>query len=568
MSHIRGEPRTVRPRTPRRCGNFLFGAWRHPAHDTEQSPFLAQRRFLMYYGLLALLTRSLRQDARQLRNHVFRLTFVGFIYLSLLWATVTSAAFGAPGLRFFVSIAWLNAVFITCAGIGFFASAITEEKEEETIGLLLMAGLNPLAILLGKSTSRLIQASMLVVVQFPFMLLAVTLGGVTPHQIISAYVALLAFMTFLANVALVWSTICERSGSAAGLTCAVLVAYALAPYAAPQISTQLKEWGLTGTSGFGSIIHGTLEWGADLSVYHRLSRIMETGFQEPVFSQQVISNVFGGIVCFAFAWAIFTPFTKDSSGGAVTRGMVLKSNSRVRFLSSGRAWPLPLVWKDFQFIAGGFGFAVVKLVAYVMLATGLVSYFWATVDTPGIGVDELYASCACCTIAIEASILAARIFYDEVRLQTLSSLLMLPRSIPYLGYSKALGCVMGLLPSVGCLLLGTILLPGGGSRLAVNALIDPMVWGFVLILMIFLHLVALLSLFVKWGALPLAIVIMVPLTPCCPIFSLLVLVAGPGGVRDSAGAFPAIATVWILIGLFCFVFQMMIASRLQEIGSK
>ena len=29
-----------------------------------------------------------------------------------------------------------------------------------------------------------------------------------------------------------------------------------------------------------------------------------------------------------------------------------------------------------------------------------------------------------------------------------------------------------------------------------------------------------------------------------------------------------LVTVWILMGLVCFVFQMMIAARLQEIGSK
>ena len=195
----------------------------------------------MYYGLLALLTRSLRQDARQTRNHVFRLAFVAFIYLALLAATVTSGLFGAPGLRFFQTIAWLNMFFISCAGVGYFSSAITEEKEEETIGLLQMAGLNPLGILLGKSTSRLIQATMLLVVQFPFSLLAVTLGGVTPYQIVAAYVALLAYMILLANVALLWSTLCQRGGAAAGMTTLVFVIYFIMPWFAHGLSDDLID---------------------------------------------------------------------------------------------------------------------------------------------------------------------------------------------------------------------------------------------------------------------------------------------------------------------------------------
>ena len=183
----------------------------------------------MYYGLLALLTRALRVDARQLRNHLFRLAFVGFIYICLLVATFQSAFLGAPGLSFFSQIAWLNALFITCAGIGFFSSAITEEKEEETIGLLQMAGLNHLGILLGKSTSRLIQVMLLLVVQFPFMLLAVTLGGVTTLQIVAAYVDLLAYTVLLANVALVCSVVFQRGGNAAAFTTLLMVLYAIAP---------------------------------------------------------------------------------------------------------------------------------------------------------------------------------------------------------------------------------------------------------------------------------------------------------------------------------------------------
>ena len=172
----------------------------------------------MYYGLVALLTRALRLDARQLRNHLFRLAFVTFIYLSMLMATIQSAFVGAPGLMFFSQIAWLNVMFITCAGIGYFSSAITEEKEEETIGLLQMAGLNHIGILLGKSTSRLIQVMLLLVVQFPFMLLAVTLGGVTTHQIIAAYVDVLSFTVLLANTALVCSVVFQRGGNAAAVT--------------------------------------------------------------------------------------------------------------------------------------------------------------------------------------------------------------------------------------------------------------------------------------------------------------------------------------------------------------
>ena len=42
------------------------------------------------------------------------------------------------------------------------------------IGLMLMAGISPLGILLGKSCGRLLQAALLLTVQFPFTWLAIT----------------------------------------------------------------------------------------------------------------------------------------------------------------------------------------------------------------------------------------------------------------------------------------------------------------------------------------------------------------------------------------------------------
>ena len=87
--------------------------------------------------------------------------------------------------------------------------------------------------------------------------------------------------------------------------------------------------------------------------------------------------------------------------------------------------------------------------------------------------------------------------------------------------------------------------------------------------LIFLHLIALLSLFVKWGALPAAFFLMGPVLSCCPVWQVYLVVGqGPNGLSTVWGELPATITVWILTGLVCFVFQMMIAARLQELGTK
>lgn len=525
----------------------------------------------MYYGLIALLTRALRLDARQLRNHLFRLAFVGFIYLALLWATIESGFRGAPGLQFFSNIAFLNLLFITCAGIGYFASAITEEKEEETIGLLQMAGLNHVGILLGKSTSRLIQVALLLIVQFPFMLLAVTLGGVTTHQIIAAYVDILAFTVLLANVALVCSVVCQRGGNAAALTTILIVLYSILPIFATLGLRDLQSTGWTKAIWWKAAILTSLEWLEKSCVFYQLQEVMQTGFNERILTRQVISNVVAGIICFGLAWLLFGPSINNATTGGVTRGPIRKSTSRVKFLSPGRCWNNPLIWKDYQFIGGGYALFVGKLLAYatifaVIVGVSLYTNNWLELKLNDVGYT--YFSVMLLALFIEACLYASRIFHEEIRLQTMSSLLMLPHSIPYIGYSKAIGCVMGLAPAAICLAGAAVLLPDFQFSHLAKLAVEPWFWATIMVVLVFLHLVALLSLFVKWGALPLAIFLMGPVSICCPVWQLFFVAIGPSGLQDVWGKLPATITVWFLTGLVCFVFQMMIAARLQELGTK
>mgnify|MGYP000563087715 CR=1 FL=1 len=114
----------------------------------------------------AMFTRALRSDTRRLRPHLFRMLFAGLILGSLVMAHIQSLSLGAPGLFFFGNILWLNLVLIVLAAVSFLSTAITEEKEEGTLGLLMLAGVSPLAMLLGKSSTRLFSTALLLVVPF------------------------------------------------------------------------------------------------------------------------------------------------------------------------------------------------------------------------------------------------------------------------------------------------------------------------------------------------------------------------------------------------------------------
>lgn len=525
----------------------------------------------MFGGTLALLTRSLRVDARMLRTHLFRVGFAGFICMLLWVAHLTSLAFGAPGLQFFQSIIWLNIVLIVLAGVSFFATAITEEKEEETLGLLKMAGISHLGILLGKSTTRLIGAVLLLLVQFPFTLLAITLGGVTLAQVLAAYLSVLSFMLLLANVALLSSVVCRRSGNAAGMTLLLLAAYIAVPLLAPQtvsglVMLEVLRPGAELTRNFEAFA-GAL---AEHSVFAQIGTTLQTGFDRHPVSPQVVSHLLGALAFFIASWLAFDRFTRDGQPAFAVR---LTRRARASRSGMRRAWQWALVWKDFYFITGGTFLAVVKTIIYglIVVAIGVYDYY----GYPGLYVssgfrwdtygDQITAAMLA-VLVIELSLYSSRIFHDEVKGRTFETLFLLPESPSVLAYQKAAGCLLGILPAVFWLCIGAALSPEN----FLWAVANPFTWYTVVLFAAFLHLTALYSLMVKWGALPLAIGTMFVSAYCCPVFWLGLMVAGAVGEHQTSLWARLVSLLLILLfgAVLLIPMQVCIRRRLEFVATQ
>jgi len=119
----------------------------------------------------------------------------------------------------------------------------------------------------------------------------------------------------------------------------------------------------------------------------------------------------------------------------------------------------------------------------------------------------MYLALMMFAIAIDAGLLVSRSLHEEVRGQTLATLLMLPTTTGKILYEKIFGSLLAWLPGVGCLLLGMIVLPHADE--CVNDFFDasgPPFW-LIAHLILIPHAAALAAMFVRWGALPLAIAI-------------------------------------------------------------
>lgn len=521
----------------------------------------------MPHGLLTLFNRSIRLDARGVKGHAFRIAFALFIYFGLLSAYLTSLSFGAPGLRFFSSICYLNLFFIALAGMSFFATAVTEEKEEGTLGLLKMAGMSRGAILLGKSTSRLLSSILLLVIQVPFLLLAITLGGVLYGQVAAAAVTLVSFLAFTANVALLFSTLCKRSGTAVAFTLMAIVARFLFPpivaakLVAPPNATGLPAW-LETVSGFAV-------WFQRTSPAQRLDAIMTTGFAEPLISPQVVFDFAASVVCFALSWALFDKFTENERAGDPSRGLVFRRKGRLRLLSPGRVWRNPLLWKAFYFGAGGWSMMGVLTVAYGLIAAAIAGFMVYESQ----GTDDLFELANATGLAlfwamiiaavIHASALASRVLHDEWKWKTLDALLLLPQPISRIAWTKSLGAAAGLVPALLYMGVAVLISPDAVESVA-EVFLKPLGWAFLLGFVVFLHVTALMSLFVRWGALPLSfLVCIVAGYALTPVLVLAVAFAA-AFESEQAGAIPVCG---LFLGLIA-VLQLLVAKRLEILGGR
>jgi ABC-type Na+ efflux pump permease subunit len=462
----------------------------------------------MFNGTFALLERSLRIDVRSRTTHLVRLALMGTIYFAMCSAITTGVVLGAPGLFFFTWIAVLDVAFITLLGIGFFSSTITEEKEEDTLGLMLMAGISPLGILLGKSVGPLWQALVLVAIQYPFMLLAVTMGGVSQLQVLAVVVALLSYILFLAGFGLFCSTIAPFNRKAATYVTLGIVLYFAIPGISKWMVWEHTRWLVKyGQAHESSIVWRNLESIGTTCIFLQLKEILSTGFNRSAFSLQVVSNVVAGIFWLAMSWLFFGLATRDPSAHTTSRGLVAVHRESFHY-PAGRAWTNPFVWKDFYFVSGGIWMIGLRSIYYFSLILGVYLYYVIFLPRPGIEIwIEPCLIFTSFSVSVDAGLLLSRSLQDEIRGQMISSLLMLPRSSVALIYSKLAGALLGWLPGPLIELVLTCTNERGHRDLwwlfsGVNYGAGYCIAMWFIMLP---HVAALTSTYVRWGAVPIAI---------------------------------------------------------------
>ncbi len=523
----------------------------------------------MFRGSLIFTNFALKKDVQLKKIHLFRFASIGLVFILFFSSWLSSARIGSPGLDFFTKIVWLNFWLVTLAGIGIFSTAITEEKEEETLPLLKLAGISSLGLLLGKSTVRAVRIILLILAQLPFLILAVALGGITPLQIFATLLAMVAYVILISNLALLCSVYARRSGTAIALVMILLFFLFVLPILLSETLANLQSRGLIDSQGFiAQGIESIHHLSQQISVIERFQTILQVGFKESVLSMQVVSNIMIGVVAFFAAWACFEPWSLRTDAGRVSNP---KPSLKTR-LRNSRPGQMAFVWKEFQFNSGGKQAFILKLVIYpllvVLITAGgmfldgfssvsfISSYSWRGMMSTSL----LLLSAG---FIVESTLYVSQMFRDEHRQKMLPLMLLLPHSLSRIIYEKTVGLSLALIPVASGILLIVILAPD-----SLLEMVDISWQIYIPLIMVqyivFLHLLAYYSLVVRWGALAIAIGSLILLQACLTPFLQIMYFF----FHFSIGANGIIMPAFYLSLISCVVLQFLISGKLRQIAAE
>ena len=473
-------------------------------------------------ALFALFVRALREDTRARLPPILRATLV-LVILLILWVNERDfASRSAPGLDFLGMVIFANLGLIAIATVGIFSSAITEEKEDQTLTLLRMTKLSPLAILFGKSTSRLIATLLLLAVQIPFTLLAVTLGGVSKGQVISAYAVIGATTFLLCNLALLCSVLCRttlRAGIWTGIVCGLCLV-ALPVICITSSLDRMSFGALTPSTPWEHF--GT--WLVESNPAYTLAVLIIEPTKAAPTARHVSVNLAEGLICFLFSWAVFDRFCANAPENAAPRRRRKVVSRGIWQIRSRPSTKHALTWKDFYFITGGLRGLFQRFALCGLILAGLYAYErWVghppSADMPYNvrdicgDIGNLTMICSVGMLVIEVVLFASRVFGEERRNLTLGSLVTLPRTTGWLIRQKILTCLPVIVPSFILFSIGLRLILIGGNNVPGWALLvfrDDDVFLYCLTQALLLTvLIAYLSLRIRRGALPASIAIVI-----------------------------------------------------------
>jgi len=157
---------------------------------------------------LALFKQTILNDTRSVGLQVLRFMFALALGLIIFLTQNESSGIKAfDGLYIFQIVFTLNIFFAILSSILLFLPIIREEKEECTLGMILITEISPFAYLFGRISSRYFIFIIMLSIQLPIIFLCITMGGISIETILLSYFFLLLFVFHIGNIFLLASMV-------------------------------------------------------------------------------------------------------------------------------------------------------------------------------------------------------------------------------------------------------------------------------------------------------------------------------------------------------------------------
>ena len=199
--------------------------------------------------LLPIVGRELRTAARKKSTWWVRVAaaamalFLGWVIFQGSSATQSPASVAKEIFGLVSGAAWLACL---SAGLFLTADCLSEEKREDTLGLLFLTDLKGYDVVLGKLAAKSLHAVYGLVAMFPILGLTLLMGGVTGAEFGRVLLVLLLTLFFSLSVSLLISAASRDARHAMGGTLLVLVSFNVLPVALDEVGALYFKGGAPG----------------------------------------------------------------------------------------------------------------------------------------------------------------------------------------------------------------------------------------------------------------------------------------------------------------------------------
>ncbi len=459
-------------------------------------------------GTWALTVRSLRQDSRLTRYHLLWFAVAGLLVMSVYFLSESDLRGESPGRDLLSAMAFTNLFGVSIVGVFLFAPTITEEKEEQTLGLLRMTRIGPSALLLGKTLPKLVLISLVLIVQLPLVFLTRTLGGVDWPLITNVYLLIFCQLIGVVSISMISSVVMRTSAGAVVLSglLTFFCFFVAAIIDDIQRSPPSDTW-------FPELVVPAIRFLAPLNPIIQMDIILRSGANVSGTLQTCLAVLFTSAACYLFGVWTFSYWNQQESTqtelellrewvsrlwlrligrtghrpatakpaaeiqlpeAPITTPEVTSTEVQIETSRSRRShncWQHAIAWKDFFLVGGGrtglrtrCGIALIYvLYSLLLVLPDLWHSLWlgTLTYTPLADLVQMcgwsIAYTSLWLFGLDIAFITVNLFSRELKQQTWESLILLPQSLGAICRQKIWGAAVHLLPWTVSFVLGLAL---------------------------------------------------------------------------------------------------------------